>query len=558
MPDQPTPLTPETPDPDTLDADTLDADTLDDCQVYLPDLWATYARFQPDKEAVVCGDVRRTWAQFNAGLNRVANALDQMVIGEGSSVAVLMTNSADMLETMFGVVKAGACVVPLSGLLTPDQVLMMLADSGATAIIVSAQYRHLVDPIRDRTDIADERWIAYGFEADDWIGWDDWTGASGGVHNDGDDEPGIRYRMDQPFNIIYSSGTTGTPKGIVQTHRARQHWSWSNAIEMGFGSSSRALTTTALYSNGTWLMVLPVLFTGGTLHILEDFSPAAFLETVAREGITHTFMVPTQYIVTLELLKGADPTVDRHDLSSLQVMLSAGSPLRLDTKREILRRMGPGLHELYGFSEGFATMLKPDRMLDKFDTVGQPVLGFDLRIIGETGGENDSGETVELPRGETGEIAGWGAGLMQGYNNQPDLTAEAIWRDGHGRTFFRSGDIGRLDADGFLTIVDRKKDMIISGGFNVFPSDIEEVVGQHDAVQDVTVIGEPHDKWGETPVALVIPVDGDKTGEDEAAAIRVWANDRLSKPQRISRVEFRDDFPRNALGKVLKRELRGA
>jgi len=552
----PATMPPEPDAPDDSSSGSLPGSSLDDCQVYLPDLWATYARFQPDKEAVVCGDIRRTWAQLNAGMNRVANALGQMVIGEGQSVAVLMTNSVDMLETMFGVVKSGACVVPLSGLLTSDQVLMMLEDSGATAIVVSEKYRALVDPIRAQAaadpGIADERWIAYGFEADDWVGWDDWTGASGGVHNAGDEEPGIRYRMDQPFNIIYSSGTTGTPKGIVQTHRARQHWSWSNAIEMGFGSTSRALTTTALYSNGTWLMALPVLFTGGTLHILEEFSAAAFLETVARERITHTFMVPTQYIVTLEQLKGADPSFDNDDLSSLQVMLSAGSPLRLDTKREILARMGPGLHELYGFSEGFATMLKPDRMLDKFDTVGQPVLGFDLRIVGE----NEQGETVELPRGQTGEIAGWGAGLMQGYNNQPDLTVDAIWHDQDGRTFFRSGDIGRLDEDGFLTIVDRKKDMIISGGFNVFPTDIEEIIGQHAAVQDVTVISEPHDKWGETPVALVIPVEGGKTGVDEAEAIRAWANERLSKPQRISRVEFRADFPRNALGKVLKRELR--
>ncbi len=506
---------------------------LDDAQVYLPDLWATYAKYQPAKHAIVCGGDTATWAEFDRGMNRVANRLLAMDLGRGASVAVVMANSVDMMFAMFGAVKAGARVVPISGLLTPDQVLMMLQDSGAAAVIVSSSLRHLVDPVRDQTDIVPGNFIGHGISDPDWAAWTDWLADAP------DSQPDVTYTMDQPFNVIYSSGTTGVPKGIVQSHRARQHWAWSNAIEMRFGSTSRALTTTALYSNGTWLMMLPVLFAGGTLHVLPEFSPQAFLETVARERITHTFMVPTQYIVTL-----AHEEFDGFDLSSLEVMLSAGSPLRLDTKREILKRMGPGLHELYGFSEGFATMLKPDKMLEKFDSVGTPVLGFDLAILDEDGNE--------LPRGEVGEIAGYGAGLMAAYNNRPELVAEAIWQDSRGRTFFRSGDVGRLDADGFLYIVDRKKDMIISGGFNIFPADLEEVVGGHPDVQDVTVIGVPHDTWGETPLALVIPVSADA----DADAIRTWANERLAKPQRLSEVRFRGDFSRNALGKVLKRELR--
>jgi acyl-CoA synthetase (AMP-forming)/AMP-acid ligase II len=211
----------------------------------------------------------------------------------------------------------------------------------------------------------------------------------------------------------------------------------------------------------------------------------------------------------------------------------------------VIERFGPKLTELYGFSEGFATMLKPWHPPDKFATVGTPVIGFEIRILDDEG--------RELPRGEIGEIAGYGGGMMAGYHGRPEATESLVWRDERGRSFIRSGDVGRLDADGFLSILDRKKDMIISGGFNVFPSDLEQVVAAHEALHDVTVIGVPHERWGETPLALVIRRPGVEVTEDEVLA---WANHRLGKHQRLGAVEFREAFPRNALGKVLKKDLR--
>lgn len=491
----------------------------------MPDIWATHARFAPDKIAAICGERQLTWADFDKGTARIANALLGLGVQHDEPVALVMTNSLEMLEVMFGIVRAGACMVPISGLLTGAQIATMMTDSGAKTVFVSASNRTLVESADLPADI---RRIAIGFEGEGWEL----------LSNAPDSDPGVAIRPEDRFNIIYSSGTTGLPKGIVQSHGARTHFAWSNALELGMTRDSVALVTTALYSNGTMFMVLPPLLLGATIVIMEQFSPAGALALIERHKVTHAFMVPTQCIVTLD-----DPALGQHDLSSIKALLSAGSSLRADTREAVIARMTPHVYELYGFSEGFATMRKPGDRPSRPTAVGRPVLGFDMRIVGQ--------DDREAPRSEPGEIVGRGLGMMAGYHNRPDLDAAILWRDEAGTEYLRSGDIGMIDAEGFLHIVDRKKDMILSGGFNIFPADLEAVIGQHPEVQDVTVIGIPHPKWGETPLALVIP-----RGEPDAAALLEWANTRLAKTQRLAGLEFRTAFPRNALGKVLKRELR--
>ncbi len=492
-------------------------------------IWATHARFAPERPAAICGEQTLSWRAFDHGTSRVANLLLAAGVEKDAPVALLMSNSISMLLVMFGIVKAGACMVPASCLLAPAQLKTLILDSGAKILFVSDAQEQLVRSAGLPEDI---RCIALGFEAEGWLSGDALLAAASEA------DPGIDPAPGDRFNIIYSSGTTGLPKGIVQSHAARTHFAWSNALELGMDGDTVALVTTALYSNGTMFMVLPPLLMGGTVVILEQFSPAACLAAIEAHRVTHVFLVPTQCIVTLD-----DPTLGHHDLSSLKALLSAGSPLREDTREAVSLRITPNVYELYGFSEGFATMRKPTHRPAEPGAVGRPVIGFDMRIVGA--------DDRECPAGEVGEICGAGTGMMLGYHNRPDLDAEISWRDPAGRTFLRSGDLGYVDAQGFLHIVDRKKDMILSGGFNIFPADLEAVIGQHPDVQDVTVIGVPHPKWGETPLALVIP-----RGAPSADGLLAWANARLAKTQRLSGLEFRTEFPRNALGKVLKRELR--
>lgn len=493
-----------------------------------------HAKFRGKRTALICGEHKLNWTDFNALVNAIGSTLIDEGLKKGDKVALLSLNSIDAVGVMFGVMRAGGVVVPLSALLTPQQLASFIDDSSSGFIFCDAQLQALLAPVLPQIRVPPKRRIAVGFSGEGWRQLSEF------ISGPSTKNPYPQLSDDDEANIMYSSGTTGVPKGIVHDHRARFLTALAVAAELQIDSSAITLLTTPLFSNATWAMLLPTVLMGGTTSMLVRFTPDDFLDAVERERVSHTLMVPIQVQSVL-----ASAGLQSRDTASLRIVVTVGSSMPLAIKELFLKTLGNRLVDLYGVTEGVGTILKPEEMRSKMGSVGTPLLDADLRII------NEAGREVET--GEIGEIVGYGGGLMKHYHNQPQATKDAIWRNERGRTFFRTGDMGRIDEDGFLYILDRKKDMIISGGLNVFAVDIEAILAQHPAVAEACVIAIPNEKWGESPLALIVRKSGGVANEEE---IREWANSQLAKHQRIFAVEFRKELPRNAIGKILKNVLR--
>ena len=309
---------------------------------------------------------------------------------------------------------------------------------------------------------------------------------------------------------------------------------------LGFTEQTINIVSTPLYSNTTITAWLPTLYWGGTNVLMSKFDASRFLALVETHRATMAMLVPTQYERILRV-----PDFDRYDLGSMQWKFCTSAPLREHIKREIVQRFPGELVEFYGLTEGgVSTVLFANHNPTKLGSVGVPG-GCELKIIDDAG--------HELASGQTGEIVGRNWAMMRGYWNRDQATSDMVWQDAQGSVYLKSGDVGYLDADGFLYLSDRKKDMIISGGLNIYATDLENVLLAHEGVRDVAVIGIPSDDWGETPLALVVRETNSRVTATELLA---WANERLGKSQRLSAVELRDELPRSDIGKVQKRVLR--
>ncbi len=496
---------------------------------------ARHAREAPDRSALVHAERTLTWAQLDSRVDHAASALLASGSRPGDKVAVLGDNSIEYAEVFFGALRAGACVVPLPTMASTDSLARMLSDSGARALFVSGAYRDVGSAIAGE-GIA----LRVSFDGDAGSSEASALSYRALLERANGAPAAVRIGPDDAFDVIYSSGTTGVPKGIVHSHAARKA-SYGGSRAGYFGADSVNILATPFYSNTTSVTWFITTARGGTNVILGKFSPEALLDAVARHRVTHAMLVPVQYERLLRSERFAAT-----DRSSLRYLFSTSAPLGADTKRRILDETQAELVEIYGLTEGGpVTILEGRRHPDKLASVGQPAPGIEVRIIDEAG--------RDVPPGDAGEVVGRSANMMSGYLNRPDDTQAMLWRDPSGALFFRSGDLGRFDADGFLYLLDRKKDVIISGGFNIYATDLESVLSRHPAVAEVTVIGVPSERWGETPIALVVLRSGLVATPEE---LREYCNERVGKAQRLSAVELRGELPRNAIGKVVKRELR--
>ena len=491
-----------------------------------PGLIAAWGAYRGEADALYDGTTTLSWAETAARVERIAARLQADGLERGQAVAILGTTSVNYALIYLAAIRAGGCAAPLTTSASADQLAGMAADSGAIHLFIDrAKLTELGDFI-----LPTANQIVLDEELDSFMAP---TGTKAAPF-----EPAER----DPLNIIYSSGTTGVPKGIIHSHGMRWRQMTFRAA-LNYGQDSRTLTSTPLYSNTTMAVFLPTMYSGGCASLMGKFDTQKWLERAQDERITHTMLVPVQYRRLMQFEQ-----FDDYNLSSMKMKYCTSAPFPADLKAEVLARMPGGLIEIYGMTEGGVACIFPvHEFPDKLHTVGFPAPGHFLKVIDEQGNE--------LPPGEAGELVGKSPTMMSGYKNQPEKTREGYWTDpADGSTWQRMGDVGRVDAEGFVELVGRTKDVIISGGFNIFPIDLEHELAKDSRVVEAAVVGVPSDQWGETPVGFVVL----KPGVEETALedIRTVANSKLGKTQRVSALHAIDEMPRSHIGKLLKTELR--
>ncbi|WP_072674566.1 class I adenylate-forming enzyme family protein [Erythrobacter sanguineus] len=491
----------------------------------LPDILMEWSRIKGDDLALI--DERREvyWAELVGLVERLAARLVETGLQRGQSVAILGTSTVEYALVFLAAVRAGGVAAPLTTSASREQLEGMAKDSGAIHLFIDAGKAaelgpdFMADLIRVPLESIDQ-WMAPPAAR----------------------APAFAPEPGDPFNIIYSSGTTGIPKGIVHSHQMRWRQFAATALSyLGAGLDVRSLASTPLYSNTTMVAFLPVLLAGGCVRVMGKFDCAKWLGFAQGDRTTITMLVPVQYQRLMDFAG-----FDDFDLSALKLKYCTSAPFSADLKREVLARMPGGLIEIYSMTEGGVVCLLPAHEFpDKLHTVGRPAPGSELKVLDE--------EDREVPPGTSGNMVGRSLTMMSGYKNRPDKTAEAQWIDpATGEAWMRMGDIGRVDAEGFVELVGRAKDMIISGGFNIYPSDLEAELMREDDVIEAAVVGIASRQWGETPVGFVVL----KGSAADPATIMAAVNARLGKTQRLSALHAIAEMPRSHIGKLLKSDLR--
>lgn len=497
------------------------------------------ATINPDREAYVDSEsgLRLTFSELDSRCNRLANALVSSGVKPGDRVAIALMNSAEFVEAFFAIAKIGGIIVPLNWRLVPDELEFILKDSGSTTLIFGDEFIAMMSELHDRGDKTDVGlWLqlANGAKssgdndfASDYVQYRDASDASEPVTGACDDE--LLY-------IMYTSGTTGLPKGVVHSHNTSFWALFTFAASCDLRDADRYLVALPLFHVGSLTPVALNVYRGVTSVIMKEFNPQRAWELIEEEKITNSLLVPAMLNFMAQV-----PDVSKYDYSSLRWIQSGASPLPVNLIQKYAD-MGIDIHQLYGLTEscGPACVISAENALRKIGSTGRAFFHTNVRVV------DDKGD--DCPPDEQGEVWVQGKHIMLEYWNRPEATAETITEDG----WLRTGDVATVDEDGFIYIQDRIKDMIISGGENVYPAEIENVILSHPGVNEVAVIGQPSEKWGESPFAVVVKKDSELKEQD----VLDHCDGKLGRFKLPKAATFIDVIPRNANGKVLKRELR--
>ncbi len=490
----------------------------------------------PDTVALKDRERSFTYPAVNKRVNRLAHGLLGMGLVKGDKVAVLLENSIEIIEIYLAAAKTGIVIVPINFRLVGQEVSYIVNNSDAKAMIVHDQFAANVDPIRgDMTAVDASRFVVVGESREGYVPYDHLL--AGGS----EEEPASKVAPEDTWILIYTSGTTGKPKGVVRSHASHIAFYLINAVDFGFTEHDVCLNVMPLCHINSTFFTFTFLYIGGSVYVhpAQSFRSEEILQIVEREKITFISLIPTHY----NLILNCPEEAKQRDRSSIRKLLCSSAPVRRVMKQAIMDFFpGVQLYEGYGSTEaGIVTVLKPEDQMRKLGSIGFESLGTDfVKLLDEDGNE--------VPVGEVGEIYSRGPMLFDEYYKLPEKTA-AAFRDG----WFSAGDLGRKDEDGFFHIVDRKDNMIITGGEHVHPSEVEEVVGSHECVFDCAVIGLPDEKWGERVVAVVV------TKEDvDAGTLIECCRDKMAGYKRPKEILFikDDEMPRTATGKILHRKLR--
>ncbi|AOV08562.1 class I adenylate-forming enzyme family protein [Sporosarcina ureilytica] len=483
-----------------------------------------------DKKAVIFNGEIRTYGELNDRANRLANGFKERGYQKGDKVAVLMKNHAAYVDIIVGLSKIGVVIVPINYRLVGAEIDYILRNSDSRGIILTEEYSNIVNQLEAKLETI----LVVGN-----VNYESMLNYETFISNSSNEEPTTAVEEHDTFYIGYTSGTTGKPKGVVISHRSRVLTSMAAAYEYKIAEEDIHLVAGPIYHAAPWIFLVTQLLVGGTIVIHDNFDAELVLRDIEKYQITNTFLAPTMY----NFIVNVKPEVKNNfDLSSIQVLISAGSPLATKSKKDILHFFhGADLHEFYGSTESAITLnIKPKDIESKERSVGLPFPLVDCVIL------DDNKEPVN--KGEIGELYFKGPYLLDEYYKNPEETASSFYNE-----YFSVGDMAIQDEEGFYYIVDRKKDMLISGGVNIYPRDIEEVLYTHPEILDVAVIGVPHPVWGEEVKAIVVPREGTTLTEEEVID---YCDGKMAGYKRPKSVDFLRELPRNPSGKILKNDLR--